>query len=221
MARLKNHFEFMAGMYIGDELYFNKYSLLIDFYTLGDSAQDQNIAMDRLSYFIYDAVAHSIFVNENEIQKIDQLDAVALPVLTVPDPGPFDPVVLAVLVTKMNAIIEDVLEISEAELISEVSGPLRYVWDAADEDDEVHKIVNDSDDTRWWAVADPRFGSYPLGVDVAAVEIDQPFPLTWEMLDLDWTTEEVAGPEFIVDAQAKASGKGTVIKADFNPTKKK
>ena len=221
MARLKNHFEFMAGMYVGGELFFNKYSLLIDFYTLPGLPQDQNIAMDRLSYFIYDSVSRSIFIDEANTTQINLLNKAGLSVLTVPDPGPFDPIVLAALVTKMNAIVEDVLVISNAELISEVSGPLLYVWDSADEEDEIHAIVNDADDTKWWASPAPRFGSYPVGTDVAATEVDQPFPLTWEMLDLDWASEEVDGPEYIVDVvttpSKKGKKKGTIIKADFGP----
>ena len=223
MSRLKNQFEFIAGMYIAGEMYFNRYALTIDFYTVDSSPLDQNTALDRLGYFLYDAVSRSTFIHQDEVKQIDAFTKAGMPVLTVPGPGPFDPVVLAILVTKMNAIMEDVLVISEAEIISEVSGPLVYVWDSADDDDEVHLLVNDEDDTRWWASPDPRFGSYPEGIDVAEIEVTQPFPLTWEMLNLSWSEDtDEATPEFINDIVSKTVGKqGTVIKADFNPSKPK
>jgi hypothetical protein len=218
MTRLKNQFDFMAGMYLDDELYFNRYSLSIDFYTVGDSPKDQNTAFDRMSYFIYDTVSRSIFIQEYETTKINLLTKAGLPVLTVPGPGPFDPIVLATVVTKMNSILECVLVITNAEIVSEVTGPIIYVWDAADTEDEIHDLVNDKDAAKWWASACPRFGSYPDGSDVAKVEKKQPFPLTWDMLKLGWEgefgEEEV---EYVVDAVNKTKGKkqGTIIKADF------
>ena len=225
MARLKNQFEFIAGMHLAGDTYFNRYSLTIDFYTLDSSPEDQNIALDRIAYFIYDVVSRSIFIHQDETKQIGAFTKAGLSVLTTPSPGPVDPIVLALLVTKMNAMMEDIVVISEAEIISEVSGTLTYVWDSADEDDEIHQLINDTDDTRWWASPAPRFGSYPEGVDVDKIEETQPFPLTWEMLDLEWkeeTDEDV--PEFIVDIVTKATGKGkqgTVIKADFNAGDKK
>lgn len=222
MARLKNQFEFIAGMYIAGETYFNRYALTIDFYTVISSPEDQNTALDRIAYFIHDTVARSVFIHQDETKQIDAFTKAGIPVLTVPGPGPFDPVVLAVLVTKMNAIMDDVLVISEAEIISEVSGPIIYVWDSADDDDEVHLLVNGEDETRWWASPDPRFGSYPEGANVTEVEITQPFPLTWEMLNLEWHEEDDSpSPDYIVDIVNKNAGTGTVIKADFNADDKK
>jgi len=229
MARLKTQFEFMAGIYFDDEIYFNKYSMMIDFYTVSGTIQDQNIAADRLSYLIYEVVSRSIFISETAEKKISALTNAGLTVLTVPEPGPIDPIVLAVLVTKMNAILEGILIITEAEILSDISSPITYVWDEADSDDDVHTIVNDSDETRWWTSIDPRFGSYPADIVVADVEKTQPFPLTWDMLDLDWydpDAVEIDTVEYSVDIATPIKGKtpgktpGTVIRADFNPKKK-
>lgn len=222
MARLKNQYEFMAGMYIEGELYFNRYAMTIDFYTLDGAPEDHNIAVDRMSYFIYDAVQRSMFIHEAEFDQINLLTKAGIPVLTVPDPGPFDPVVLAILVTKMNAMLEGILVITEAELVSEVAGPLIYVWDAADEEDEIHSIVNDSDIVKWWASPAPRFGSYPDGVDVAEVEAKSPFPLSWQDLKLGWYDEyNEADLDLVVDSVTKGKKQSTVIKADFTDPKKK
>lgn len=223
MARLKSQFDFIAGMYFDSELYFNKYALTVDFYTSDESAQDQNIALDRISYLIFDTISRSIFVNENDMKIQTALAETGILALAVPDPGPFDPVVLAALVNKMNSVLEGVLVITEAELISEISSPLTYIWDVNDETDEIHEMVNLDDPTKWWASADPRFGSYPEGTDVAKVEKKSPFPLTWDMLDLGWSDEDSTDEKtFIADVATKSASKknGTVIKADFNTTKK-
>ncbi|MEE8328140.1 MAG: hypothetical protein V3R32_05045, partial [Nitrosomonadaceae bacterium] len=91
MSRMKNQYDFMAGIHFGGELYFNKYSVIIDFYSDGDSMQDQNTGIDRLSYFIYEIVQRSVFVQEDDLVAIKGYAKAGIPVLTVPGPGPFDP----------------------------------------------------------------------------------------------------------------------------------
>jgi len=226
MSRMKNQYDFMAGIHFNGELYFNKYTLVIDFYTLGEAMQDQNIGMDRLSHFIYEMAQRSIFIQEDDLSTIKAFTKAGVPVLTVPGAGPFDPVVLALLVTKMNAILEDTLTISDAELTSVVGGLLTYVWDSADDDDEIHEMVNDEDEAKWWASPAPRFSSYPAGADVEELEETKPFPVTWDALDLAWTDEdaETIETEFQLDPPGKSkksSKPGKVIKADFTGGKTK
>jgi len=223
---MKNQYDFMAGIYLDGELYFNKYSLIIDFYTLGDAMKDQNTGVERISYFIYETVQRSIFVQENDHATMKSFMKMGVPVLSVPAPGPFDPIILATLVTKMNVILEDTLVISDAEITSAVGGLLTYVWDSADEDDEVHELVNDEDDTKWWASPAPRFASYPAGTDVEEIEEAKPFPLTWDLLNLGWLADEETDEEedqFLLPSSLKApkEGAGTVIKADFTGKKSK
>lgn len=206
MARMKNHFEFTAGVYFNDELFFNKYNLMVDFFSLGDTSENQNIALDRMTYFIYDVMQRSIFVREGDRPAIKNFTNAGIPVLTLPDPAPADPVVLGAIATKMNAIMGDVLIVSDAELSSYVGSGIIYVWDSADEDDDVHKIINSEDDTKWWCVSDPRFTSYEEGTDVAALEKTNPFPMTWDLLDLEWIPE---------DGDVPGKKKGTIIKANF------
>jgi len=220
MARLKNEYEFMAGVHVDGELYFNRFNLTIDFYTLGDELLDQNIGIDRLTYFIYEVAARSVFVQEEDVKSIKAFASAGVPVLTVPSPGPFDPIVLAVLVTKMNAILEETLEISDADLLTDISGRLKYVWDSSDDEDEVHLIVNAEDEAKWWASPSTRTTSYPAGTSVAEYEKSKPLQVTWEMLGLDWPSESEGEEETVVVKSSKKKD-STVIKADFNPAKPK
>jgi len=219
---MKNQYDFMAGIHFGGELYFNKYSMIIDFYSDGESMQDQNTGIDRLGYFVYEIVQRSVFVQEDDLLAIKGYVKAGIPVLTVAGPGPFDPIILATLVTKMNAILEDTLVISDAEITSAVGGLMTYVWDSTDDDDEVHEIVADDDEVNWWASPAPRFLSYPVGSDVDEIEAIKPFPLTWEALGFPWMDEDADKDtdenEFMLDPSLKKTKKGTggkVIKADF------
>jgi len=221
LARLKHHFEFIAGMYIDNEVYFNKYMLMLEFVTLDSSIEEHGIALDRMSYFIHNTAGRSIFIDEGETKKMRLLANAGLPVLSVPSPGAFDPVVLAIIVTKANAIMEGHLQIFEAEIMSEISGALVTTWDDTNEI-EIHETVNDLDLTKWWAASEPRFDSYPPESDVEKIEDKSPWPVTWEMLDLGWPAD--GGPvEFTVDETEdyKTKKKSTIIKADFARTNKK
>ena len=217
MPRLKNQFEFTSGIFTDGDLYYNRYVLTVDFYTMDGAPEDQNIALERISYLIYDVIQHSMFIHEDDFDQINLLTKANVPLLAVPDPGPYDPVILAAIITKMNAIMEGVLVITEAEIVSQINGPLIYVWDPADEGDEVHILINDIDAAKWWASPDPRFGSYPNGVDVDKLEKKTPFPLTWKQIGLEWHAEYTdEDATTVIDAV-----NGTIIKANFNTTPKK
>jgi hypothetical protein len=180
-----------------------------------------------MAYFIGEIVSKSIFIHEDDEVAIEKYKQAEIPVLTVPNPGPFDPVVLAVLVTKFNSIMEDTLIITDAELMSQAGGFLTYVWDASDDDDDIHELVNDEDECKWWAVASPRFISYDEGSDVEAIDEEYPFPIQWNMVDLQWSDDIDDGDlevDFILDPNAdfKQDEDNTVIKiSDFTKPKKK
>lgn len=225
MSRMKNDYDFAAGVLVGQELYFNRFRLTIDFYTNSDVIADHNTAVERMNYFIHEIVSRSIFVDETNYEAIINYTTAGIPVLTVPNPGPFDPLVQAVIVTKLNSILEDTLVISEAEMVSTVGGYMTYVWDAADDEDEIHNFVDEDDEVKWWASSEPRFSSYPDGTDVDDIdEKDNLQFVTWEMLGLEWLEdredEDEDGLEIEFIPEKKTDGK--IIKiSDFNKPPKK
>jgi hypothetical protein len=219
VARLKNTYKFLANMHVDGATYSNRYSITIDFVTGYESLYDQNIALDRIAYFFTEVVQSCTFIQEDLVDQINLLVAADLTVLTVPGPGAYDPVVLAALVTKINTMLDDVFTITEAELSSELTGPLVYVWDA-NSDDEIHTIVNADDDTRWWAAPEPRFASYPKNTNVTLFEKGTPFPISWETLGLEWEDEE-DGDDAETNGDDVQEDSVTVHKADFKPKLKK
>lgn len=222
MSRMKSEFDFVAGVYLGNELYFNRFRLMIDFYTNSDVIDDHNTAMERINYFMTEIVSRSIFISEQDNEGIIKYTTAGIPVLTVPHPGPFDPMVQAAIITKMNSILEDTLVISEAEILSTIGGYMTYVWDAADEDDEIHSFIDEDDDVKWWAAPEPRFASFPDGTDV---DEQDDFGITWAALGLSWIEDKELDEELEVLFTPEFTGKKTdskIIKFnDFNDPKKK
>jgi len=183
---------------------------------------DHNIAMERINYFMTEVVSRSVFVEEHDTETIVKYTNASIPVLTVPFPGPYDPLIQAVIVTKMNKILEDALIISDSELLSAYGGYVSYVWDAADEEDAIHSYVNDEDDGKWWAVPEPRFASYPEDMD--ASDYSDEDTMTWDKLNLHWSTDpDMDELEEELDIMLRSETlNGNVLKfSDFNPKKRK
>ncbi len=124
-------------------------------------------------------------MNEDETSVIKSYSAADIPLLLVPAPGPLDPIILSVIVNKMNSIMEESLIITTAELTSSLSN-VTYVWDSFDEEDTIHDIVNLEDENKWWASEEPRFVSYNEDSDGDLSLIYT----TWEELNMGWYEEE-------------------------------
>lgn len=214
MSRIQDNYEFLAGIHFDNELYFNRYTLKLDFRTNPNSAEDQNIAIDRVAYFIHEIVERSVFVNEEDIDVIVKYSNADITVLTVPSPGPVDQVVQATIITKVNAIIGDSLTVTLSEMSSTLGGNVTYIWDASDTTDEVHEFVNNSNGSKWWATVQPRFMSYDHIDDFVAYEKKTPYPLTWGMLSLSLTDKTP-------DDTVEPTKNNTVIKMSDFPKGKK
>ena len=65
-ARVKSKFSFSAGVYFINEFTINNYLLEIDFNVEAESIREQNIALERVKYFLEFVLQNSIFIDENE-----------------------------------------------------------------------------------------------------------------------------------------------------------
>lgn len=213
MARIKNEFHFLTGINFGDGLTFNKYTVMFDMVTLGNQSEDQEIAFERISYFMHEIVQSSVFMMESDIDNIAKYEAAGINVLTVPKPGPIDPVILAIIVTKVNSIVDGVLAIMEAEINSISGGFVTYVWDYVDEEDPIHVLVNAADSDNWWAASEPRFKSG----DSSTHRIHD----SWKSLHLEWVDDVLLDDidDEIIEAEAEAEiedSETVIIMSDFN-----
>jgi len=185
MARIKNDYDFLAGIYVADGLYFNKYRMVLDLKSISVVPEDQNIAFDRIDYFLHEIVQSSVFVAEDEHEVIAKYKSAGIPVLAIPSPGPYDQVVQAIIATKINAILEEVLELTDSEISSLAGGYVSYLWGNEDYEDEIHEFINSDHAENWWATPEPRFTS------LSKLESDNTafIEMSWEHLKLQWYDE--------------------------------
>lgn len=125
---IKRDFTFQAGVYYEDTFIMNIYNLDLTMTVETDSIREQNIAMDRIKYFLHDCVENSVFVDSNERKVIEKYITAGLKVCTLPE-EPYDQIVTIALLSKINAIAEGRLIISDIVLSSELSDGVKFVYD--------------------------------------------------------------------------------------------
>lgn len=127
-TRIERDFSFQAGVHFEGNFIMNVYNLtlLMEVETL--SIVEQNIAMDRIIYFLEDTLANSVFVESTEKKAIEKYTQADIKVCTVPE-EPYDQIITILLILKLNAITEGRLNITGIYLESELSDSVRFSYD--------------------------------------------------------------------------------------------
>lgn len=125
-SRIEKDFQFEAGLYYNSGFYINSYtatlSILVEEYT---HELDPHIAMDRMIYYIENEIQNSLLIHSMEHEQIDLYKAAGLKLCILPD-EPHDELVAAILVLKLNAIMEGRMRITDITLGTTLSGGIRY-----------------------------------------------------------------------------------------------
>jgi hypothetical protein len=90
-----------------------------------ESIKEQNIAMDRIIYFLYEVMQNSVLVNSSNPDIINKYQNVDLKVCELPE-EPYDQILAMVLLLKLNSIAEDRLKITDLVIGSSLSDGVRF-----------------------------------------------------------------------------------------------
>ena len=93
-----------------------------------ESIREQNVAMERIKYFLNDCLENSIFVQDTEHKIIEKYSSCGFKVCTVPE-EPYDQIVTILLLTKLNSITEGRLVITDITLGSRISDQVKFSCD--------------------------------------------------------------------------------------------
>ena len=119
-ARIQRSFDFMASVHFGSEMYTNLYEFDASFNVEAESIEEQNIALERIKYFLDECVQHSILVRDSETDVIEKLLNADLKICTLPE-EPYDQIIGIMLMNKLNAIAEGRLVITDISITSRLS----------------------------------------------------------------------------------------------------
>ena len=124
-TRIEKDFYFQTAVHFEGKFYINSFELTLSMLVETESIREQNVAMDRATYFIMEILQDSILVNSNETQAIERYKAAGIKVCEIPE-EPYDQMVAMVLLLKLNSIMENRLQITDLVIGSTMSEGIRY-----------------------------------------------------------------------------------------------
>jgi hypothetical protein len=93
-----------------------------------ESIREQNVAMERIKYFLNECLENGIFVQDTEHKVIEKYNTCGFKVCTVPE-EPYDQIITLLLLVKLNSITEGRLIITDMTLGSRLSDDVRFICD--------------------------------------------------------------------------------------------
>ena len=71
-TKILRTFEFQAGLYFKDNFIMNVYDLTVSMDVETESIREQNVAMERIKYFLHNCLDSSIFILDSEKKVIEK-----------------------------------------------------------------------------------------------------------------------------------------------------
>lgn len=178
-VRLKKEFVFNTGLVYQGSYMINQYHVTVKMMTSTDQGHEQNIAYDRVRFWIHDVLENSVLISQDN-EKIPAYMETGQRLITLPA-EPLDQVIGIMLCCKLNAICEDRLIITDVELKSSCGEDMIYLH-SFDEN------IGPFDDPGWWE--DPRPKCANLGQYRKTNVIEMSRTPEWKDIGLDWKQEQ-------------------------------
>lgn len=127
-TRIARDFTFQAGVYFKEDFLMNIYDIELYMEVETESIREQNVAMERIKFFLNECLENSIFVQDSEVKIIEKYSTCGFKVCTIPE-EPYDQIVTLMLLTKLNSITEGRLMITGVTLGSRISDQVKFTCD--------------------------------------------------------------------------------------------
>jgi hypothetical protein len=142
-AQIERDFTFQAGVHFQDTFSMNIYAFTLNMEVTTENIREQQIAMERMKYFIHECLENSIFVQDTDRAIIEKYSACGIRVCEIPE-EPYDQIIALLLLLKLESIAEYRLAMTDIVLTSKLSDDVRFKEDILTAKTEM-PIVG------WWA----------------------------------------------------------------------
>jgi hypothetical protein len=195
-VRIQYNMNFAAGIHYRDEMRMNNYNLRLWMTTNDTDSESQNVAFERIKYFVYHILDSTIMINSEHQEECQRYALAGLRITTMPG-EPVDQLIGLMLYHKLNAIMEGHIIVDETEISSVMGEHITYLHC---DQENVTDLKYWPD---WWSTSDlVHWDAGALGSDrVLAL----PQANHWRELDLAW-------PETIEEPVETGN---TIVFADF------
>lgn len=195
-TQIEREFTFQAGVFFEGKFLMNVYDISLSMFVETDSIREQNIAMDRIKYFLSECLESSVFVEETEKKAIEKFQAAGINVCVLPE-EPYDQIVTLILLMKLNAITEGKLLVTDIVLCSELSDGVKFIYDF----ESVHAA--NPFKKGWWLesntqITNPEKSNKKDKIVKLVKTVND-----WTPLDLDWKEKPANTTEIIFNTEDK------------------
>jgi len=181
-VKLRNLISFIAGIYYNERLHMANYVLKLEMTTNTLNTYNQNIALDRIHFFINEIVNSSILICSDHTKQIRDYAKAGLNIIELPI-EPFDQSISLALMQKFNSICEQNVIITETDISGSLSDGISYQTNLTDPRGQYSK-------NGWWN--DPELNWYDRNVlnnsKESIVRLDK--RLTWQEVHLQWDEDK-------------------------------
>lgn len=188
-VRLNRTFEFSSGIIYDDEFVINDYIVTVHLTTATSNTIDQNIAYERIKYWINFVLANSIIMNHEYAFK-DTWLATGQRILLLPD-EPVDQLVGMMLFLKLSAIVQDNFVITDIEISSIVGDDMCYIHSESDNLGPMEQRGWWNDPKPTWITADKKKKSSTNVIKLNRIP-------EWKDLDLEFDVSTPADKDPVV-----------------------
>lgn len=176
-VRIQYPAEFLAGAYWNDVVLMNCYTVRCEMITNTNDNVEQNIALERLKWILFNAMQNSVFIDAKEKLAIKKLESAGLRTVPLPAP-PVDQVVGMMLYCKLEAVMEGRMAMAQLSLSSELGENVIYYQNSLES-------LGPLAEPGWWQTPEPICSNSKYQGKVVSIESSQ----TWKSLDLHWTQD--------------------------------
>lgn len=184
-ARIHKAFQLLAGLQFNNKYYINSYDIELTLNVEVESINEQNIAMDRIKYYLYECLEHCVFVNQNDLETIEKYINVGMNVSTLPE-EPYDQIIAIMLLTKLNSVTEGRLLITDISVESQMSDGVSCLY-------SIDESVGPFYEKGWWSDSTQRINDYnPKNKKIVKLSKSKN---EWQEVFLDYGQEPIISTE--------------------------
>jgi len=172
--------EFLSAVYWNEQVMFNRYTARCEMITGTKDNIEQNIALERLKYILFVQMQNSVFVDSKEKAAIKRLEAAGLRTVVLPE-QPVDQIIGMMLYSKLDAVMEGRIVMSQLRLSSDLGENIVYSHNEIE-------TIGPFQQKGWWNSPEPAcFDSKSPGGKVVSISTKT---VSWQSLDLHWSQDQ-------------------------------
>lgn len=176
-TRVTKDFTFLSSLHFDNRFMVNLYEMNAGMIIDTFDVVEQNIAIERMNYFITTALEDCIFVNQDEKEAIAKYNEAGLKCVEVPE-DPYDQILGLLILNKCNAIMEGRIHVSEIIFGSKLSNLIKFELTS-------EMSINEYPGKHWWNDSTLTTVTKNKKKDKIVKLFDQP-TTNWADLELTW-----------------------------------